>query len=154
MMNTSERVLLPIKRSMRYLSKLFNNSISFQIVAICFLVSSQFVISGCATRKVMLDRAVVINATAGIITEVKVRHEPTGKIGAVNMILPQKSFDLGFQSQPMLARESVVTWTDQNGQQRRTVLSLPKGLTTGEGQAMILVYTIHPSGDVTVELKD
>ncbi len=70
------------------------------------------------------------------------------------MILPQKSIDLGFQSQPMLARESVVTWTDQNGQQRRIVLSLPKGLTTGEGQALILVYTIHPSGDVTVELKD
>jgi hypothetical protein len=49
------------------------------------------------------------------------------------MILPQKSFDLGFQSQPMLARESLVTWIDQNGQQRRTVLSLPSDRRTEEG---------------------
>jgi hypothetical protein len=102
----------------------------------------------------MLDRAVVFNDTAGIISEVKVRHEPTGKIGSINMILPQKSLDLGFPKQPMRAKEAVVTWIDQNGRQRRVKIELPVdrgGLR--EGQANSLVYTIHPAGNVNVRLE-
>ena len=102
----------------------------------------------------MLDRAVVINATAGIISEVKVRHEPTGKIGAVNMILPQKSLDLGFPRQPMRGRQGIVTWFDHNGHQRRAKVELPADRGSfSEGQAKSLVYTIEPAGVVHVHLE-
>lgn len=80
LMNTSERVLLPIKWPMRYSSKLFNNSISFQLFSICFLIFFQLILSGCAAHQVMFDRAVVFNATDGIISEVKVRHERKAKM--------------------------------------------------------------------------
>jgi len=102
----------------------------------------------------MLDRAVVFNDTAGIISEVKVRHEPTGKIGSINMILPQRSLDLGFSRQPMLAKESIVTWIDQNGRQRRVKVALPDGSDgTGGGQSNSLVYFILPNGLVNVRLE-
>ena len=134
--------------------KLFNNSISFQLFSICFLVFFQFFISGCAARQVMLDRAVVFNDTAGIISEVKVRHEPTGKIGAVNMILPQRSLDLGFPRQPMLAKEAVITWRDHQGMSRKVKVALPDGSDgTGGGQSNSLVYFILPNGLVNVRLE-
>lgn len=102
----------------------------------------------------MLDRALVINATTGIITEVTVRHEPTGKIGSINMILPQRSLDLGFPKQPMLAKEAVVTWIDQSGRQRRVEVALPDGSDgTGGGQSNSLVYFILPNGLVNVRLE-
>lgn len=103
----------------------------------------------------MLDRALVINDTGGIITEVKVHHEPTGKIGSVNMILDQSSFDLGFPKQPMLAKEAVVTWIDQNGHQRRAEIILPdESDASDEGTTNRLIYTIQSAGIVTVELKE
>jgi hypothetical protein len=103
----------------------------------------------------MLDRAVVLNDTAGIISEVTVLHEPTGKIGVANMILPQRSLDLGFSRQPMLAKEAIVTWRDHDGRQRQVLVTLPGDRDAlGEGKTNSLVYTIHPSGDVTVELEE
>ena len=154
-MNISQKPLLPIKQSMLSLSKFFNNSISFQLFSICFLVFFQFFISGCAARQVMLDRAVVFNDTAGIISEVKVRHEPTGKIGAVNMILPQRSLDLGFPRQPMLAKEAVITWRDHQGMSRRVKVALP-GRSDGIGgeQSNSLVYFILPNSINHPQIQD
>jgi hypothetical protein len=98
----------------------------------------------------MLDRALVINSTQGIISEVKVRHEPTGKIGAASMILPQKSFDLGFSQQPLLAKEATVTWIDQSGKPKRVEVSLPY---ESDGDSNILVYIIDPANKVHVTLE-
>jgi hypothetical protein len=134
--------------------KLCNNGINIQFVSICFLIFYQLIFQGCATRQVILDRAIVQNDTARIITEVKVLHEPTGKTGSVNMILPQSSFELGFAGAPMQGKRGIITWTDHVGRQRKIELSLPRGPATGEGRAMMsLIYTIRPSGEVTVELK-
>ena len=121
------------------------------VIHIFIITLALVLLGGCATRQVLLDRALVINATPGIISEVKVRHEPTGKIGAANMILPQKSFDLGFSKQPMLAKEAVVTWIDQSGLQRRAKVALPN---KSDGETSVLVYTIQSAGDITVELKE
>jgi len=70
------------------------------------------------------------------------------------MILPQSSFELGFAGAPMQGKSGIITWTDHEGRQRKIELSLPRGPATGEGRAMMsLIYTIRPSGEVTVELK-
>ena len=153
-MNISQKPLLPIKQSMLSLSKFFNNSISFQLATICFLISFQLIFQGCATRQVMLDRAVVRNDTAWIIMEVKVLHEPTGKTGAANMILPQRSLDLGFSRQPMLAKEAIITWKDHEGRRKKAEVALPDNRdASGGGQTNSLVYTIQPAGDVRVHLE-
>ena len=123
------------------------------LIRIVVLIYMLF-LSGCATTGIVLDRAVVRNDTAQIITEVKVVHEPTRKTGAVNMILPQSSFELGFAGEPMRGKRAIITWTDYKGLQRGIELSLPRSPAKGKrGSMMSLIYTIHPSGEVTVELK-
>ena len=89
-----------------------------------------------------------------MIIDVKVLHEPTGKTGSVNKILPNRALNLGFSKQPMLAKEAIVTWLDQNGQQRKVRVTLPYDREAAwEKKGMSLVYTIHPSGNVTVLLS-
>jgi hypothetical protein len=83
---------------------------------IYFLVAFLFPLYlGCAPKKVVLDRAVIRNDTPGIITEVKVVHEPTGKTGAVSMILPHNAFELGFAEQPMRGERAIITWRNYEG---------------------------------------
>ncbi|MHC4225666.1 MAG: hypothetical protein ACYSUN_16870 [Planctomycetota bacterium] len=111
------------------------------------------VLAGCSSPHVMLDRAVVQNATTSRITDVKVQHEPTRNIGQVSMILPQKSLVLGFSRQPMLATSAIVTWKDRDGLARRAEVNLPRDQAAAkERQTMSLVYTIQPSGNVSVRL--
>ena len=120
-----------------------------------FVFVSMAVLPGCLARQVMLDRAVVINVTDGIISEVVVRHEPTGKVGAASMIIPRNSFDLGFSKQSLLAEEAIVSWRDQNGRVKKTVVTLPgSDEVTGRGQPVSLIYRIYPDGSVTVDLED
>lgn len=108
---------------------------------------------GCSSPHVMLDRAVIRNATTSKITEVRVLHEPTRNLAQVNAILPQNSFILGVSVQPLLAKSAIVTWKDQDGQRRMAKVALPYDPTVAkEGRAMSLVYTIQPSGGVSVQL--
>ena len=108
---------------------------------------------GCSSPNVMLDHAIIQNATSSRITDVKVLHDPTRNIGQVSSILPQRSFVLGISGQPMLAKSATVTWKDQNGLRRKVEVSLPYDQTAAkEGRAMSLVYTIQPSGNVSVRL--
>ena len=113
------------------------------------------VMSGCATRQVVIDQAVIRNETRGVLTQVKVLHEPTMGFGEVLSILPQSSFDLGFSKQPLRGEKAIVTWTSQHGQKNKVELILPRSLSNGtEAQSLRLVYTIYPSEYVTVELKE
>jgi hypothetical protein len=133
--------------------QLIGLSMTSHVIRIVILIHILF-LSGCAARHIVLDRAVVRNDTARIITEVKVLHEPTGKAGAVNMIMPQSTFELGFAGAPMRGKRAIITWRDYEGRQRGVELSLPRGPATGERRDMMsLIYTIHPSGEVTVELE-
>jgi len=102
----------------------------------------------------MLDRVVVKNATSGSITEVKVRHEPTRKFGAVNSILPQKALDIGLPGQSMLATQAVVSWRDSEGRDWSVAVPLPYDQSAAEsGQLMSLVYVIYPAGRITAQLQ-
>lgn len=108
---------------------------------------------GCSSPHVMLDQAIIRNATTSRITNVKVLHEPTRNIGQVSAILPQRSFILGISGQPMQAKSATVTWKDRNGFQKKVKVALPYDQTAAkEGRAMSLVYTIQPSGNVSVQL--
>jgi hypothetical protein len=107
----------------------------------------------CSTPLIMLDRAVILNATSSTITEVRVQHEPTGKIGAVNAILPGRTLSLGFSAQPMLAKEGVVTWRDPSGGMQSSRLTLPAYTDETKDISYTLVYTIRAADFVTVHLE-
>jgi len=128
-----------------------NIHVTNKLIIFLFIV----VVSGCAAQHVVFDQAVIRNETDGIISDVKVLHEPTKKFGEVHSILPMSSFDLGFSKQRMLGKSAIITWTNKNGQKNKVELTLPLASSkVTKGQTTRLVYTIHPSGYVTVELKE
>jgi len=110
--------------------------------------------AGCARPTIQLDRVLVYNATAEIIKDVQVRHEPTSRIGAVSLILPGKSLDIGFPRQPMLAKKGFVSWRDGSGRTWEVELPLPYDYSVArEGQVMALIYMISPAGNATVSIQ-
>jgi len=112
-------------------------------------------IVGCAAQQVFIDRAVIRNETDTTISNVRVQHEPTGKIGQVYAILPMSELDLGLPRSPMLAKRSVITWENQNGQLNKAELELPQyHQEIKKGESLILRYTIYPGGRVMVDLTE
>jgi hypothetical protein len=115
-------------------------------------------LSGCVNSPVVdeitLDRVIVRNETGSLITDLKIHFEPTRKIGRVNTILPQRAVEVGFSSQPMLAKEATLIWTDGSGMTTEVKVSLPMSplLETGRDN-MSLVYTIDSQGAVLVHLE-
>ena len=112
-------------------------------------------LSGCSKTPVMADRVLVKNASDWKVTEVKVRHIPTNRIGAVNAILPQKSLDIGFPKQPLLADRAIIRWIDGQGQKRSDELDIPYDAAAAKAErSMSLTYILLPSGSVTAHLQD
>ena len=111
--------------------------------------------SGCSKNPMFADHVLVKNASDLKVTEVKVRHIPTNKIGAVNAILPQESLDIGFPKQPLLAERAIIRWVDGQGQNRSDELDIPYDATAAKAErAMSLIYILHQSGSVTAHLQD
>jgi hypothetical protein len=106
---------------------------------------------GCASQPVLLRSASILNASGGDIQNVRVRHDPTRRMGMVSAILQGSSFDLGFDGEPLLGERAVVTWTDRNGQRQSCTLAIPKGSST-EQETKKLIYRIGESGHVSVHL--
>ena len=106
---------------------------------------------GCMTPTVMLDRAMVVNATDGMVRAVSVRHEETLNTGSVNAILPGRTFELGFTGEPLRAQHASVRWLDNGGVLNKRVIELPTA-PAPEGQLMRLVYTLHADGNVSAAL--
>ncbi len=126
--------------------------------AIRYLIGSvaACALAGCITSPTMLDRAVVRNATSRKISEVMVRHEPTGATGRVSAILPRAEFDLGFSRRPLKAKRAVVIWKETTGAMNRVEVVLPprpKQEKTRTDRTFTLVYTIQASGAVSVHLQ-
>ncbi len=119
-----------------------------------FVFPSLFLLFSCASQHVYLERAVIRNETGNVISEVRIRHEPTGKIGEVHSILPHSQLEVGFAEQQMRASRAIITWRTRDGQQKNAELELP-GATTNTVQASssVLFYTIYPDGSVTAKLK-
>lgn len=120
-----------------------------------FFFALILMILGCARPHVMLDRAIVLNATENKITDVKVYHQPTRKSGGVNAILPQMTLDIAFSGKPMLANKATISWTDGAGIDRIVTLNLPYDHTVAKGSRLMnLIYIIHSSGTVTAHLEE
>ena len=110
--------------------------------------------AGCLSPKVMLNSAVVRNATHYKITDVRVRHDPTGKIATTNQILPDRSLEIGFSEKPMLASHATLSWQDHRGQEMQERVVLPQVLGSEKSdRVMSLVYVIGPGGVVSVSLR-
>ena len=121
----------------------------------CVLFVLFVALSGCSKTPVMADRVLVKNASEWKVTEVKVRHIPTNKIGSVNAILPQQSLDIGFPKQPLLAQRAMIRWVDGQGQNRSDELDIPYDAKVAKAEkAMSLTYILLPSGSVTAHLQD
>ena len=112
-------------------------------------------LSGCSKTPVMADRVLVKNASDWKVTEVKVRHIPTNRIGAVNAILPHESLNLGFPKQPLLADRAIIRWIDGQGQNRSDELDIPYDASAAKAERTLsLTYILLPSGSVTAHLQD
>ena len=112
-------------------------------------------LSGCSKTPMMADHVLVKNASNWKITEVKVRHIPTNRIGAVSAILPQESLDIGFPKQPLLANRAIIRWVDGQGQNRSDELDIPYDAAAAKAErSMSLTYILLPSGSVTAHLQD
>jgi hypothetical protein len=117
-------------------------------VLLCLLTAS------CAPPNIRLDSVLVYNATADTITDVRIIHEPTNRVGSVSLILPGKSLDIGFPGQPMLARKGILSWRDGAGRGWQVELPLPYDRAVAEqGRVMALVYVISASGNASVSLR-
>ena len=116
---------------------------------------SSFVHSGCSRTPLLVDRVLVKNASDGKVTEVKIHHEPTNRIGGVNAILPQESLDIGFPNQPLLARQAIIQWRDRQGQDRIGKIVIPYDSDAAkDGRVMSLIYILHPTGTASAHLQD
>ena len=125
--------------TIKSVTKIFHKGMISYVILTVFLM-----VLGCAKQYIMIDRAVILNATANKITDVKVFHEPTKKSGEVNMILPQMTLDIGFAGKPLLAHQATVSWRDGAGVKGEVALTLPYDLIAAkEGRIMNLVYVIH-----------
>ena len=112
-------------------------------------------LSGCSKPPMMADRVLVKNASDWKVTEVKVRHIPTNRIGAVNAILPHESLNLGFPKQPLLADRAIIRWIDGQGQNRSDELDIPYDAAAAKAERTLsLTYILLPSGSVTAHLQD
>jgi hypothetical protein len=121
-------------------------------VALLILLTA---LSGCSQTPVMADRVLVKNASTFKVTEVKLRHMPTNRIGAVSAILPNESLDIGFPKQPLLADRATIRWIDGQSKRRSDELDIPYDAAVAKtGKSMSLVYILHPSGSVTAHLQD
>lgn len=115
-----------------------------------------FTLLACAQPPVMIDRVLVNNATNTKITDVRVKHKPTNKFGAVNLILPGHALDIGLpgEGRPMQARHATVMWRDQLGRDWSVDLNLPYDrVTAREKWPVSLVYSIIGNGEVSVSLE-
>lgn len=141
-----DRKFRPITRPWHYMKR-----------NVCTVIASilTFALAGCLAPHVVLDKGVIRNETRHSISDVVVRHEPSGAMAQTNMILPFKSFDLGFSGEPMLGRQAVISWKEVDGQERRHELDLPYNrVLDPNANNMTLVYIIHSSGRVSVHLQD
>lgn len=121
----------------------------------CVLFLLFVVLSGCAKPPNMTDRVLVENASEWKVTEVKVLHKPTNRLGEVSAILPQQSLDIGFPKQPLLANRALIRWVDGQGISRSDELSIPYDAAAAKAEkAMSLIYILHPSGSVTAHLQN
>jgi hypothetical protein len=130
----------PMVRSVRALGRV-----------VCLAGVAAVMCLGCVTSPVMLDRAMILNATHGTVRAVSVLHDPTLKTASVNAIFPGRSLQLGFDQAPMRARVATVRWLDERGDRNKVMVAIPDP-PASDGTSMQLIYTIQMDGRVDARL--
>jgi len=108
-------------------------------------------VSGCRTLDpIMLDRAIVMNTTTAELIDVSITHQPTQITGSASLILPGKTFDLGFSQRPLRAEQAVVTWTQQGYRHSKNLFLHFEA--PDQNSPYTLIYIIKEHGQVEAKL--
>ena len=108
----------------------------------------------CAHRQVsMICAGDVENGSGGVIRDMRIVHEPTGRFFAVGALQPGKSFFLDFGPRELEATAADVTWTDVSGSRHRARLGLTALRERNPGGPFRLVYSIGAAGQASVSLR-
>jgi hypothetical protein len=113
------------------------------------------VCTGCTTvnePRYKVSHGMVYNSSTQEVHDVRVVHEPTKKAVMTNSILPDRSFDIGFQDQRLMADHAVFTWTDDSGKRHKQIVDLPRPLRKNEAMHEV-IYTIDQKNNVLVSIK-
>lgn len=119
---------------------------------ICTLCAT--ICTNCTTtnkQRYKVSHGTIYNSSRQEIHDVRVVHEPTNLAVVTNSILPDRSFDLGFEGQILMANYAVFTWTDDVGNRHEQMVHLPRPLQKEE-EVYELIYTIDQGGKVSVHL--
>ena len=104
-------------------------------------------------QRFVINQATIQNDTDGTLHNVRVEHEPIGKVGATNAILPHKSLNVGFDGRTMMADSCTLSWTDDHNQFYQREIILPKNI-NNDSNVMHLHYRIGNGAKVTVEIAE
>ena len=102
-------------------------------------------------QRYKVSHGTIYNSSRQEIHDVRVVHEPTNVVVVTNSILPDRSFDLGFEGRMLMADYAVFTWTDDVGNRYEQMVHLPPPLKKEE-EMYELIYTIDQRGKVSVHL--
>ena len=99
-----------------------------------------------------VSHGTIYNSSTQEIHDVRVVHEPTKTVVAINSILPDRSFDLGFEEQMLMADYAVFGWTDDAGKRHQQIVHLPRPLKESKEMHEV-IYTIDQRGEILVRIK-
>lgn len=109
---------------------------------------------GCTTvsePRYNVSHGMIYNSSTQEMHNVRIVHEPTKKVVTTNSILPNRSFNLGFEGQALMANYALFTWTDDSGRRHEQIVDLPRPLRKNEEMHEI-IYTIDRKGKISVRI--
>jgi hypothetical protein len=126
---------------------------SFALLLVCLCALSTSACRSLQHDRFIINQATIQNDTDGTLHTVRVQHEPTRAVGAANVILPHRAFNVGFDGRTMMADSGVISWSDDHGTFHNEKIILPKNLNRDQHEKH-LVYRIAPNGKVSVQVTD
>lgn len=127
-----------------------NISLSLLIINIYMVICVGCTIISKPRYKV--SHGMIYNSSTQEIHDVRVVHEPTKKVAMTNSILPNRSFDVGFEGRMLMANYALFTWTDDSGKRHEQIVDLPRPLRKNK-EIHEVIYTIDRKGNVLVSIK-
>ena len=124
----------------------------FTSLLICIVCTT--ICANCTTtnkHRYKVSHGSIYNSSTQEIRNVRVIHEPNKTVVATNSILPDRSFELGFEEQMLMANYAVFTWTDDTGNRHEQVVHLPRPLKKNEKMHEV-IYTIDQRGQVLLSI--
>lgn len=109
-----------------------------------------FIVAGCAGPKVLLCGGRVHNASGTELHDLRIVHQPTGKMLTANLVLAGHGVELDFDDRELRATSATVEWNDAASGRQQADVPLPRRAVSAGPQR--LVYDIRADGKVAVRL--